>query len=155
MPLPVQLLIAWSLVPAWSLWQMFGPQRIKNIEEGLVSQPLATVASPILLLSLLSALVASNISLLSQIFLPSTIRNTPPDEWEAWQVQQLSRTKARLVYLLQMMSCVLYQAVVGYTWVLDKSFSAFDLAPVVYMFVVTGIMWSSLVSTSYCNAFTV
>ena len=150
--IPAQLLIAWILVPAWSLWQVFGPQKIKNIEEGLVFPPLATVAFPILLFSLLTALVASSMSLLSQMFLPSVIRNTPPDERAVWQVQQTSRTKTRVVYLLQMMSCVLYQAVVACTWVLDHSYSTFDLSPAVYMFAVTGIMWSTLVSTPHHNS---
>ena len=40
-----QLLIAWVCVPAWSLWQVFGPQGIENIEEGLVFLPLTTVVS--------------------------------------------------------------------------------------------------------------
>jgi len=146
---PTFLLVAWAFVPAWSLWQAFGPQ---NIEEGLAFPPLATVASPILLLSLLTALVASTMSLLSQIFLPGTIRDTPPDERAVRKVWQTSRTKTRLVYLLQMASCVLYQATVACTWVLDHSFSMFDLAPLVYMFAVTGIMWSTLVLAPYDNA---
>jgi len=150
--IPVQLLIAWVFVPAWSLWQAFGQQGIENIEEGLAFPPLATVSSPILLLSLLTALVASTMSLLSKIFLPETIRNTPPDERAVRKVQQTSRTKARIAYLLQMASCVLYQATVACTWVLDRSFSIFDLAPLVYMFAVTGIMWSTLVLTPYHNA---
>lgn len=150
--IPVQLLIAWVFVPAWSLWQVFGSQKIKNIEEGLVFPPLATVAFPILLFSMLTAFVASTMSLLSQIFLPSVIRSTPPDERAVWQVQQASRTKTRVVYLLQMTSCVFYQVVVACAWVLGNSFSTFDLSPVVYMFAVTGIMWSTLVSTPYHNA---
>ena len=151
--IPAQLLIAWVFVPAWSLWQAFGPHQVENIEEGLVLLPLATVASPIHLLSLLTALVASTMSLLSQVFLPRTIRNTPPDERAVRNVQQTSRTKTRLVYILQMVSCVLYQAIVACTWVLDHSFSMFDLAPLVYMFAVTGIMWSTLVLTPYHIAF--
>jgi hypothetical protein len=108
-----QLLIAWVCVPAWSLWQVFGPQRIKNIEEGLVFPPLTTVVSPILLFSLLTAFVASVMSALSQIILPRAIRHTPPDEPAKWETQQTVRTKTRVVYLLQMTSCVLYQAVVS------------------------------------------
>ncbi|KAF9653843.1 hypothetical protein BDM02DRAFT_3182289 [Thelephora ganbajun] len=75
---PTFLLIAWVFVPAWSLWQAFGPQKVKNIEEGLVFPPFTTVAAPVLLLSLLTAFVASTMSVLSQLFLPATIRNTPP-----------------------------------------------------------------------------
>lgn len=150
--IPAQLLIVWVFVPAWSLWQVFGPQGAKNVEEGLVFPPLATAASPIFLLSLLTALVASTMSLLSQIFLPWTIRNTPSSERAERKVQQTSRTKTRIVYLLQMTSCVLYQAVVACTWVLDRSFSISDLAPLVYMFAVTGIMWSTLVLIPYHNA---
>jgi hypothetical protein len=147
-----QLLIAWVAVPVWSLWQAFGPQEAKNIEEGLAFPPLTVVASPIFLLSLLTALVASTMSLLSQIFLPRTIRSTPPDERAVRKVQQTSRTKTKLVYLLQMTSCVFYQSIIACTWVLDHSFSIFDLAPLVYMFAVTGIMWSTLVLTPYHNA---
>jgi hypothetical protein len=147
-----QLLIAWVCVPAWSLWQVFGPQRIKNIEEGLVFPPLTTVVSPILLFSLLTAFVASVMSALSQIILPRAIRNTPPDEPAKWKLQQTVRTKTRVVYLLQMTSCVLYQAVVSCTWVMDRSFSTFDLVPLVYMFAVTGIMWSTLILSSYHHA---
>ena len=148
----VQLLIAWALVPAWSLWQAFGPEKAKNIEEGLVFPPLATIASPVLLFSLLAALVASTMSLISQIFHPTTIRNTPPDERAVREVQQTSRTKTRVVYLLQMTSCVSYQAVVACTWVLGHSFSVFDLAPLVYMLAVTGIIWPTLVWTPYHNS---
>jgi len=146
---PIQLLIAWACVPAWSLWQAFGPQKVKNIEEGLVFPPLTTFASPIILLSLLTAFVASAISALSQIFLPATIRNTPPNEPAKQRIQQTMRTKTRVAYILQMTSCVLYQAVVSCSWVLDRSFSTLDLAPLVYMFAVTGLMWTTLILSPY------
>ena len=141
----VQLLVAWACVPAWSLWQAFGPQSVKNMEEGLVFPPLTTFASPIVLLSLLTAFVASSISVLSQTLLPGAIRNTPPNELAKQEIQQAMRTKTRVTYVLQMISCVLYQAVVSCSWVLDHSFSVLDLAPLVYMFAVTGIMWSTLI----------
>jgi len=149
---PTSLLIAWALVPAWSLWEAFGAEKARDTEEGFVFPPLATVASPVLLFSLLAALVASAMSLLSQIFLPATIRNTPPDEGAVRKVQQTSRTKIRVVYLLQMTSCVLYQAVIACTWVLGHSFSTLDLAPLVYMFAVTGIIWPTLAWTPYRNS---
>jgi hypothetical protein len=60
-------------------------------------------------------------------------------------------TVTRVVYLLQMTSCVLYQAVVACTWVLGHSFSTLDLAPLVYMFAVTGIIWPTLAWTPYRN----
>lgn len=142
---PAQLLLAWVCVPAWSLWQAFGPENVKNVKEGLVFPPLATVASPILLFSLLTALSASTMSVLSQLFLPAAIRNTPPEELVKLRFQRTLRTRTRVVYLLQMTSCVLYQAVVSCTWILDRSFSTLDLAPLVYMFAVTGIMWSTLI----------
>ena len=85
-------------------------------------------------------------SALSQIILPRAIRNTPPVEPAKWKIQQTVRTKTRVVHLLQMTSCVLYQAVVSCTWVMDRSFSAFDLVPLVYMFAVT---WSTLILSSY------
>jgi len=141
---PTFLLIAWVFVPALSLWQAFGPQKAKNIEEGLVFPPLTVLASPILVFSLLAAVIASTISILSRLFFPATLRNTPMDERAVWKIQWTARTKTRIVYLLQMTSCVLYQAVVACTWILDHSFSTFDLAPLIYMFAVTGIMWPSL-----------
>ena len=149
MPNLLKLLIAWACVPAWSLWQAFGPHSVKNMEEGLLFPPLTVLASPILVLSFLAAFVASGMSVISQIFLPATIRSTPPNESAKRIIQQSTRTRTRVTYVLQMTSCVLYQAVVSCSWVLDRSLSMLDLAPLVYMFVMTGIMWSTLILSPY------
>ena len=91
-------------------------------------------------------------SILFQVSLPATIRNTPPDELAKRKHQRTLRTRTGVVYLLQT-TCVMYQAVVSCTWiVLDRSFSTFDLAPLVYMFAVTRIIWSTLILSPYNDA---